>query len=79
MVKVICMQGICARHSSQCSTSQIYVQAATGLGKLHGDGFLHGDISPYNIAVTLAEDGTTTATIIDLATLRRLDDSKVWT
>ena len=53
------------------------VQAAIGLGALHGKGYLHGDISPYNIAVTLAEDGTTTTTIIDLATLRRLDDSKV--
>ena len=55
------------------------VQAAIGLGQLHDKGYLHGDISPYNIAVTLAGDGTTTTTIIDLATLRRLHASQVST
>ena len=55
------------------------MQAATGLGQLHQKGYLHGDISPYNIAVDLAEDDTTTTTITDLATLCRLTDSQVCT
>ena len=53
------------------------VQAAIGLKGLHDSGYLHGDISPYNIAVSVAEDGTTTTTIVDLATLRRFGPPKV--
>ena len=44
---------------------------------LHNSGYLHGDVSPYNIAVAVAEDGTTITTIIDLATVRPLGDPKV--
>ena len=49
------------------------MQAAIRLKKLHGKGYLHGDISPY----TLAKDGTAHATIIDLATMRGPDDPEV--
>ena len=53
------------------------MQAETGLEKLHGKGYMHGDISPYNIAVTIAEDGTTNATVIDLVSMHRPTDPEV--
>eukprot|EP00891_Asterochloris_glomerata_P009098 jgi/Astpho2/9098/fgenesh1_pg.00133_%23_93_t len=59
------------------SSREVNIEAATGLKGLHNNGYLHGDISPYNIAVCLAEDGTTATTLIDLATLRPLRDPKM--
>jgi serine/threonine protein kinase len=54
---------------------EIATQVATGLAAVHERNLVHRDIKPTNIMVTLKEEGSVTAKIIDLGLAKTLDES----
>src|SRR5215831_12142838 len=54
---------------------EIATQVTAGLAAIHEKNLVHRDIKPTNIMVSLKEDGSVTAKIIDLGLAKGLDES----
>src|SRR5215831_16098808 len=54
---------------------EIATQVTAGLAAIHEKNLVHRDIKPTNIMVSLKEDGSVTAKIIDLGLAKTLDES----
>ena len=54
---------------------EIATQVAAGLAAVHEQNLVHRDIKPTNIMVSLKEEGSVTAKIIDLGLAKTLDES----
>jgi hypothetical protein len=54
---------------------EIAMQVAAGLAAVHEQNLVHRDVKPTNIMVSLKEEGSVTAKIIDLGLAKTLDES----
>jgi serine/threonine protein kinase len=54
---------------------EIATQVAAGLAAIHGQNLVHRDIKPTNVMVSLKEDCSVTAKIIDLGLAKTVDES----